>query len=75
MTAHVDVTREGPLLVLTLSRPEKKNALTAAMYDALCLALQDASADERRPRRPARRIARRVHRGNDIADFLTGRGR
>jgi enoyl-CoA hydratase/carnithine racemase len=38
-------TREGPLLALRLNRPEKRNAFSAAMRDALCEALRLALAD------------------------------
>jgi enoyl-CoA hydratase/carnithine racemase len=38
-------TREGALLALRLNRPEKRNAFSAAMRDALCEALRLALAD------------------------------
>ena len=71
MSEHVQVTREsGGVLLLRLARPEKKNALTGAMYDALtdALALADRSDD----------IGAVVlsgsggvfTAGNDIADFM-----
>ena len=70
MTDHVDVSTSQGVLTLTLNRPDKKNALTDAMYGALADALEAAQAD------PAVRVA--VIRGeggmfcagNDIADFL-----
>jgi 2-(1,2-epoxy-1,2-dihydrophenyl)acetyl-CoA isomerase len=37
--------REGAVLVLTLNRPERRNALTPALYDALLEALHDAAGD------------------------------
>ena len=44
MTEHIAVTDDGAIRIIRLNRPEKKNALTRAMYDA----------DERgRCRRPA----------------------
>jgi enoyl-CoA hydratase/carnithine racemase len=45
MTDHVFVDKSSGVLTLTLNRPEKKNALTAAMYAALTAAL-DAAADD-----------------------------
>jgi enoyl-CoA hydratase/carnithine racemase len=45
MSEHVIVTRQGAVLVLRLERPEKKNALTVAMYAALADALGAAAAD------------------------------
>jgi len=43
MTNHVTVTDDGPLRLLRLNRPEKKNAMTDAMYDTLSDALEDAA--------------------------------
>ncbi|MCZ8182277.1 MAG: crotonase/enoyl-CoA hydratase family protein [Beijerinckiaceae bacterium] len=37
--------RDGAVLVLTLNRAEKKNALTGAMYSALTEAIESANAD------------------------------
>lgn len=42
---HVSVTRQGAVLVLQLARPEKKNALTVAMYAALADALASAASE------------------------------
>ncbi len=44
MSDHVIVTDDGPVRILRLNRPEKKNALTDAMYDKLSDALEDAAA-------------------------------
>ena len=48
-TDHVAATLDGRVLHLVLDRPDKKNALTRAMYAALADALEDAvgSADVR----------------------------
>jgi enoyl-CoA hydratase/carnithine racemase len=45
MTDHVIVEKNGGVLTLTLNRPEKKNALTTAMYAVLTRALDDAADD------------------------------
>src|SRR5262245_36599067 len=45
MTDHVIVENSGGVLTLTLNRPDKKNALTAAMYEVVTRALDDASQD------------------------------
>ncbi|MBV8594551.1 MAG: enoyl-CoA hydratase/isomerase family protein [Caulobacteraceae bacterium] len=45
MTEHVRIEKSGGVLTLTLNRPEKKNALTGAMYAALGDAI-DASAND-----------------------------
>lgn len=69
MTDHVAISREDGIIVLRLDRPEKKNALTGAMYAALMEAFAQADRD---------RLAAVVltgsggsfTAGNDIADFL-----
>ncbi len=45
MTEHVRVVAEDSVLRITLARPEKKNALTNAMYVALGSALERAESD------------------------------
>ncbi|WP_411286881.1 enoyl-CoA hydratase-related protein [Phenylobacterium sp.] len=45
MTEHILAETSGGVLTLTLNRPEKKNALTRAMYQALGDAI-DGAADE-----------------------------
>jgi enoyl-CoA hydratase/carnithine racemase len=45
MTEHVKIEIADGVMTLTLQRPEKKNALTGAMYDALSNALAQAEAD------------------------------
>lgn len=62
--------RANGVLTIRLNRPEKKNAITAAMYQAMADALADAERD------PAvRAILIRGHdgvfsAGNDLADFM-----
>jgi len=70
--AHVVVAREGAVQRLQLNRPEKKNALTGAMYAALADAVEAAERD------PGARVML-VHgagdaftAGNDLQDFLAG---
>lgn len=47
MSEHVRVSREaGDVLLLRLARPEKKNALTGAMYDTLREALEGADRED-----------------------------
>jgi enoyl-CoA hydratase/carnithine racemase len=47
MSEHVVVTCEaGDVLLVRLARPEKKNALTGAMYDALREALEGADRED-----------------------------
>ncbi len=70
ITGEIGVTREGPVQVLRLVRPEKKNALTGPMYRVLSDALEAGDASDE--------IAAHVFcgsggvfcAGNDIGDFL-----
>ena len=73
-SAHVTARTDGAVRVLTITRPEKKNAFTFAMYEALARALKEADAD------PAVRVivlggAGGVFTaGNDLADFVAASG-
>jgi enoyl-CoA hydratase/carnithine racemase len=70
VTEHILIERHGAVQVIRMNRPDKKNALTRAMYAAMRAALIDGDADP----------AIRVHvflgvpgafsAGNDLADFL-----
>jgi enoyl-CoA hydratase/carnithine racemase len=70
MTEHVRVTVADRVTEIELLRPEKKNALTGAMYDAMSEAIARTEAD------PELRVVL-LHgqpgcftSGNDLADFL-----
>jgi enoyl-CoA hydratase/carnithine racemase len=45
MTEHIIVLNDGGILTLILNRPDKKNALTDAMYAALADQLESAQSD------------------------------
>jgi enoyl-CoA hydratase/carnithine racemase len=69
VSEHLKIERDGAVLVLTLNRPEKKNALTDAMYATLADTLDEAGRD-----RAVRAILIRAEgetftAGNDINDF------
>ena len=70
MSEHVRVERDGAALAITLARPERRNAITVAMYAALADAIEGAAAD------PAIRVitirgeGQDFAAGNDLADFL-----
>ncbi len=69
MTDHVRVSRDQGVLTLTLARPEKKNALTNAMYEAIAREMNRAEND---PEIRAIVLAAEgdmFTAGNDIADF------
>ena len=46
MTDHIIVTDDGPVRVIRINRPDKKNALTHAMYSAITNALNSANDDD-----------------------------
>jgi len=66
----VDIERDGDVLVATLNRPDKKNALTGAMYRALREALVTASADSGIGAVLVTGAGGAFCAGNDIGDFL-----
>jgi enoyl-CoA hydratase/carnithine racemase len=70
MSEHVLVERDGDCLSVTLNRPERRNAITVAMYAALADAIEGAADD------PSLRLITLQGRGedftagNDLNDFL-----
>jgi enoyl-CoA hydratase/carnithine racemase len=70
MTMDILVERAGDVLTLTFNRPDRKNAITAAMYQTLADALVNAHSDA-----SVRAILLRgspgiFSAGNDLEDFL-----
>jgi enoyl-CoA hydratase/carnithine racemase len=69
MSEHIVVSRADGVLEIRLNRPEKKNALTRPMYEAICVAFDQADAD------PAVRVVLLTGTGdaftsgNDVKDF------
>ena len=45
MSEHVRVEKQGAVLAVTLARPDRRNAITVAMYAALADAVEQASGD------------------------------
>ncbi|MBD8091253.1 enoyl-CoA hydratase/isomerase family protein [Pseudomonas fluorescens] len=70
MTDAILLQREGGLLTLQLNRPDKKNALTRAMYTQLTEALEQADADSGIRAVLIQGSNACFTAGNDIADFL-----
>ena len=68
MNAHVETTLQDYVLTIRLSRPDKKNALTQDMYDAVCAALTSAASGEARAVLLAG-SGGNFTSGNDLADF------
>src|SRR5256714_6171796 len=70
MTEQVIVTDDGPVRIIRMNRPEKKNALTSAMYDAMAEAIETASGAS-----PIRcvliaGVPGAFSAGNDLGDFM-----
>jgi enoyl-CoA hydratase/carnithine racemase len=78
MNAGVRIEREGALLLLRFDRPDKKNAVTGAMYGALAAALEEADGDDGIGVCVFLGAPGMFSAGNDIADFVAmaaqGRG-
>jgi len=74
MSQEVRTRVEGGVLTITFNRPERKNAITTAMYRALTDALAGADGD-----RAVRTAVLEGHEsvftaGNDLEDFLKDPG-
>lgn len=71
---NVIIERLGPVLSLTFDRPDKKNALTGAMYLAATEALREADRDEAIGAMLFSGSGGAFTAGNDIGDFLEAGG-
>jgi enoyl-CoA hydratase/carnithine racemase len=69
-TEHIQARSDGAVRIITLARPEKKNAFTFAMYDALARALARADADDDVRVILLTGTAGVFTAGNDLADFM-----
>jgi enoyl-CoA hydratase/carnithine racemase len=70
MSEHLRVKRREDVLAITLARPERRNAITVAMYSALADAIESASADESLRAITIRGEGQDFTAGNDLYDFL-----
>lgn len=66
----VDVETTGGVAIITLNRPDKKNALTQPMYQALIDALKAAEADDNVRAILIQGAGADFSAGNDIVDFI-----
>lgn len=71
MTEHANIEIANGVMTLTLRRPEKKNALTGAMYDALSDALKRAETDASIRAVLFQGDGDSFTAGNDLADFAS----
>lgn len=70
MSDHVQIDRRDGVLAITLARPERRNALTVAMYAALADAVAEAGGDSSVRVITIRGEGEDFTGGNDLADFL-----
>lgn len=73
MSEHVRVENEGSVLAITLARPERRNAITVAMYVALAEAIEGAATNDSIGLVTVRGEGQDFAAGNDLADFLQAR--
>lgn len=73
MTDHIGVTQADGVLTLVMNRPDKKNALTDAMYGALADAIIAADTDATVRVLVIRGAGDMFTAGNDIAAFAAAR--
>lgn len=71
MSEHVRVQRNDGVLSIVLARPERRNAITVAMYAALADAIERANADEQVRVITLQGEGQDFAAGNDLAGFLT----
>ena len=70
MTDHVIVERRGAVQVIRMNRPDKKNAITRAMYAKMAAALADGDADPEVRVHVFLGVPGAFSSGNDLADFM-----
>lgn len=70
MSEHVLIERRGAVQVIRMNRPDKKNAITRAMYAAMSKALREGDADEAVRCHVFLGVPGAFSAGNDLADFL-----
>jgi len=75
LSEHVRVERADGVLSITLARPERRNAITIAMYAALGEAIESASADQSIRVISLRGEGQDFAAGNDLGDFLAAPAR
>ncbi|MES2905160.1 MAG: enoyl-CoA hydratase-related protein [Pseudomonadota bacterium] len=70
MSEHIKIERRGAVLSLTLARPERRNAITVAMYAALADAIEAAASNSDIRLITLEGEGVDFTGGNDLADFL-----
>ena len=70
MNEHIEVERQGGRLSIRMNRPERRNAITVAMYAALADAIESAASDPGVRLITIEGAGEDFTAGNDLADFL-----
>ena len=70
MSEHVRIERDGDVLAITLARPERRNAITVAMYAAFADAIEKAAGDDTLRLITLKGEGQDFTAGNDLGDFL-----
>src|SRR5262249_48072219 len=70
MTSDIEVVREGAVLSAAFARPQKKNAITGAMYEKLIETFETATRDAEIGALVISGKGGVFTAGNDIGDFL-----
>lgn len=70
MSEHVRIEQQDGVLAITLARPERRNAITVAMYAALAEAIEAAQDDPSIRLITLRGEGEDFTSGNDLGDFL-----
>jgi len=71
MSEHVRIERDGAVLAITLARPERRNAITVAMYAALADAIGGAAEDATIRLITLEGEGDDFTAGNDLHDFVS----
>ncbi|WP_425409705.1 enoyl-CoA hydratase [Hyphococcus sp.] len=72
MSNEITIARDGAVLRLGFNRPDKKNAITTAMYAALADGLKEAGEDASVRAVLLEGRGDYFTSGNDVADFMSG---
>jgi enoyl-CoA hydratase/carnithine racemase len=70
MDSHVEVERRGGVLSVVMARPDRRNAITVAMYSALADAIESCADDAAVRLITIEGKGEDFTAGNDLGDFL-----
>lgn len=70
MSEHIQIERRGAIQSIRMNRPDKKNAITRAMYASMAQVLTDGDADSEIRCHVILGVPGAFSSGNDLADFM-----